>query len=239
MNKTVLITGASGDIGLAIAKKFADKNYNIIYHYNKNLNNGVMSALAKVTNVLPIQADLSEQKDIEKLVSTAVKTFGKIDCLVNNAGISSPKLAIDENFGSISDVVSTNLISAIYLTSLVIPHLNEGASIVNISSVWGVYGGAGETTYSATKAGLIGYTQALAKELGASKIRVNAVAPGMIDTKMNKNLKDIERREFIEDHTALQEIGTPDDVANVVSFLASDGARYITGQTLSVDGGFI
>ena len=239
MKKTVLITGASGDIGLAIAKKFAEQNYNIIYHYNKNLNDGVVSHIAKTTNILPIQADLSEQKDIERLVEVAVKTFGKIDCLVNNAGISSPKLAIDENYGSISEVVSTNLVSAIYLTTLIIPHLNENASIVNISSVWGVYGGAGESTYSATKSGLIGYTKALAKELGASNIRVNAVAPGMIDTKMNINLTKREKQEFLEDHTALQTIGTPEDVANVVCFLAGDGARYITGQTLNVDGGFI
>ena len=239
MKKTVVLTGASGDIGLAIAKKFAEQNYNIVYHYNKNLNEGAINALSKITNVLPVQADLSEQKDIEQLVSTAVKTFGKIDCLVNNAGVSSPKLAIDENYGSISEVVSTNLVSAIYLTSLVIPHMNEGGAIVNISSVWGVYGGAGESTYSATKSGLIGYTKALAKELGASRIRVNAVAPGMIDTKMNINLTKREKQEFIEDHTALQTIGTPEDVANVVIFLSGDGARYITGETLSVDGGFI
>ena len=239
MKKTVLITGASGDIGLAIAKKFAEQNYNIIYHYNKNLNDGVVSSIARATNVLPIQANLCEQKDIERLVSTAVKTFGKIDCLVNNAGVSSPKLAVDESYGSISEVMNTNLVSAIYLTSLIIPHMNEGASIVNISSVWGVFGASGESTYSATKSGLIGYTKALAKELGASKIRVNAVAPGMIDTKMNINLTKREKQEFLEDHTALQEIGTPEDVANVVSFLAGDGARYITGQTLSVDGGFV
>ena len=239
MKKTVILTGASGDIGLAIAKKFAEQNYNIVYHYNKNLNNGVVNSLAKTSNVLPIQADLNDQKEIEKLVATTIKTFGKIDCLVNNAGVSSPKLAIDESYGSISEVVSTNLVSAIYLTSLVIPHMNEGASIVNISSVWGVYGGAGESTYSATKSGLIGYTKALAKELGASKIRVNAVAPGMIDTKMNINLTKREKQEFLEDHTALQSIGTPEDVANVVLFLSGDGARYITGETLKVDGGFI
>ena len=239
MKKTVLITGASGDIGLAIAKKFAEQNYNIIYHYNKNLNDGVVSSIARTTNVLPIQANLCEQKDIERLVSTAVKTFGKIDCLVNNAGVSSPKLAVDESYGSISEVMNTNLVSAIYLTSLIIPHMNEGSSIINISSVWGVFGASGESTYSATKSGLIGYTKALAKELGASKIRVNAVAPGMIDTKMNINLTKREKQEFLEDHTALQGIGTPEDVANVVSFLAGDGARYITGQTLSVDGGFV
>ena len=239
MKKTILITGASGDIGLAIAKKFALENYNIIYHYNKNLNEGVISALSKSANVLPVKADLTDEKQIQYLVNIAVKTFGKIDILINNAGISSPKLAIDESYSSISSVIGTNLISTIYLTSLIIPHLNENSSIINISSIWGVYGGSGESTYSASKSGLIGYTKALAKELGTSKIRVNAIAPGLIDTKMNLELTKQEKKEFLESHCSLATIGTPEDVANITYFLAGDGARYISGQVLGVDGGFI
>ena len=239
MKKIVLITGASGDIGAAIARKFAEQNYNIIYHYFKNLNQGAINALSAKTNILPVQADLTQKADIERLVETSVKTFGKLDVIVNCAGISSEKLSIDESYESINSVISTNLISAIYLTSLTIPNLNENASIINISSIWGEFGGSGETTYAASKAGLIGYTKALSQELGASGIRVNAVAPGLIKSKMNSKFSKKEQEVFVEDHTSLQRIGTPEDVANAVMFLASDCASYITGETIRVNGGYL
>lgn len=239
MKKTVLITGASGSIGMFIADKFARNGYNIVFQFNKNENKPAVLALSKVTNVLPVRADLTNTREVQALVETAVKTFGKIDCLVNNAGISSIKLSLDESFESIHNIINTNLISAIYLTSLTIPHLNRNASIINISSIWGEYGGSLETTYSASKAGLIGYTKALAKELGYAGIRVNAVAPGLIESKMNNHITSTDRKEFVEDHTALGRIGTPEDVANCVFFLASDQAAYITGQTVGVNGGFV
>ena len=238
MKKTVLITGASGDIGAIIADKFARNNSNIIYHYNKNENQGVLNGLSTLTQVLPVKADLTNQAEIENLVKVSVKTFGKIDVVVNNAGISSSVLAVDEKYESINSVISTNLVSVIYLTSLLIPHLNENASIVNISSIWGEFGASGETSYSASKAGLIGYTKALSKELGPSGIRVNAVAPGLIKSKMNNNLSKKAQQVFVEDNCSLAKIGTPEDVANAVYFLASTEANYITGQTLSVNGGF-
>lgn len=239
MKKTLLLTGASGDIGKKIADTFASNGYNIIYHYNKNLMPTEVDHLAKITNVLPIKADFTQKSDIENLVKTAVKTFGKIDCVVNNAGISSEVLSMDETYESISTVITTNLISAIYLTSLVIPHLNQNASIVNIASIWGEFGGSGETTYSASKAGLVGYTKALSQELGASGIRVNAVAPGMIKSKMNNHFSASEQEVFVEDHSSLGKIGTPEDVANAVWFLASDNAKYINGETIRVNGGYV
>lgn len=239
MKKTVLITGASGSIGVFIADKFARNGYNIVFQFNKNENKPAVLALSKVTNVLPVRADLTNPREVQALVETAVKTFGKIDCLVNNAGISTVKLSLDESFESIHNLINTNLISAIYLTSLTIPHLNRNASVINISSIWGEYGGSLETTYSASKAGLIGYTKALAKELGHAGIRVNAVAPGLIESKMNNHITSTDRKEFVEDHTALGRIGTPEDVANCVYFLASDQAAYITGQTVGVNGGFV
>lgn len=239
MKKTVLITGASGSIGVYIADKFARNGYNIVFQYNKNENQPVVTALSKVTAVLPVKADLTNPNEIKNLVNCAVKTFGKIDCLVNNAGISSVKLSLDESYESIHNLINTNLISAIYLTSLAIPHLNRNASIINISSIWGEYGGSLETTYSASKAGLIGYTKALSKELGPAGIRVNAVAPGLIQSRMNKNMSADEQKKFVADHTALGKIGTPEDVANVVFFLASDQAGYITGETIGINGGFI
>ena len=172
-------------------------------------------------------------------MQTIVKTFGNIDVVVNNAGVSSNCLSIDERYESINTVINTNLISVIYLTSLIIPHLSQNASIVNISSIWGEFGGSGETTYSASKAGLVGYTKALSQELGASGIRVNAVAPGLIKSKMNKDISTKEQECFVEDHTSLGKIGTPADVANAVYFLASDNASYITGEVLRVNGGYI
>ena len=237
MKKTVLITGASGDIGTYIADKFARAGYNIIYWYNKNENKPITSALSKITNILPIKADLTNPLEIQALVNTSVKTFGKINCLVNNAGISSVKLSLDETYDSIHTCINTNLISAIYLTSLIIPHLNRNANIINISSIWGEIGGSLETTYSASKAGLIGYTKALSKELGTAGIRVNAVAPGLIKTKMNNRLNSKDQQNFVNDNTSLNRIGTPEDVADAVFFLASEKASYITGQILGVNGG--
>ena len=239
MKKTVLITGASGDIGTIIADKFAREGYNIVYHYNSNDNKLVVGALSKITNILPIKADLTKPTDIQNLVSVTIKTFGKIDCLVNNAGISTTQLSLDESYESIHSCISTNLISAIYLTSLVIPHLNRGASIINISSIWGEVGGSMETTYSASKAGLIGYTKALSKELGAGGIRVNAVAPGLINTKMNSHLSAKDLQDFATDHSALCRPGTPQEVADAVFFLASNQATYINGQIIGVNGGII
>ena len=236
MKKTVLITGASGDIGASIANKFASNGYNIVYHYNKNLNQPVISALSKKTNVLPMQADLTKKTDIENLLSNAIKTFGKIDVLINNAGVSHERLSIDESYESISDVISTNLVSAIYLTSLAIPNLSENASIVNISSIWGEFGGSGETTYSASKGGLISYTKALSQELGASGIRVNAVAPGWVNTDMNADLP-IEFVDTETDKYHLQRWAEPEEIADAIVYLASDKATYITGQVLILDGG--
>lgn len=239
LRKTVVITGASGDIGLVIADKFARNGYNIVYHYNKNENNAVLRSLSKLTNVLPIRADITDQEDIKKIVDASVKTFGKIDCLVNNAGISSVKLSLDETYDSICNCISTNLISAIYLTSLMIPHLTKNASIINISSIWGEVGGSLETTYSASKAGLIGYTKALAKELGASGVRVNAVAPGLIKSKMNNKLNHKEQQLFVEEHSALGRVGSAEEVANVVLFLASEASSYVNGQVVGVNGGIL
>lgn len=237
--KTVIITGASGSIGTYIADKFARGGYNIVYQYNKNENEPVVKALSKIANILPVKADLTNPKDIESLVKMSVNTFGKIDCLVNNAGVSSVKLSLDESYESIHSVMSANLISAIYLTSLTIPHLNKSASIINISSIWGEHGGSLETTYSASKAGIIGYTKALAKELGPAGIRVNAVAPGLIKSKMNKNMSANDQVQWAEDHASLGRIGAPEEVASTVYFLASNDASYITGQIIGVNGGFM
>lgn len=239
MAKTVLITGASGGIGSEIARKFADNNYNIIYHYNNNYNEKFINELAGKTKILPVKANFENCNEIITMFDTSIKTFGKIDVLINNAGIDSVRPIVDENEESISKVMQINLTSSILLTSLVSKEMckNHIGSIVNISSIWGVYGGSLESVYSATKAGLIGFTKAIAKELGVNGVRANAVAPGLIDTKMNNNLTKTEKQDFIN-NLSLNSIGSPKDVANAVYFLASDESKYITGQVLGVDGGF-
>lgn len=239
MAKTVLITGASGGIGGEIVKKFAKNNYNIVYHYNNNYDEKLINELIGITKVLPVKANFENCNEIITMFDTAIKTFGKIDVLVNNAGIDSVCSIVDENIESISRVLQINLTSSILLTSLVSKEMckNHSGSIVNISSIWGVYGGSLESVYSASKSGIIGFTKAIARELGVNGVRANAVAPGLIDTKMNNNLTKSEKLDFIN-NLSLNSIGTPNDVANAVYFLASDEAKYITGQVLGVDGGF-
>ena len=188
---------------------------------------------------MPVKANFENCNEIITMFDTSIKTFGKIDVLINNAGIDSVRPIVDENEESISKVMQINLTSSILLTSLVSKEMckNHCGSIVNISSIWGVYGGSLESVYSATKAGLIGFIKAISKELGVNGVRANAVAPGLIDTKMNNNLTKTEKQDFIN-NLSLNSIGSPNDVANAVYFLASDEAKYITGQVLGVDGGF-
>lgn len=238
-NKVALITGASGEIGESICKVLAQKGYNIIYHYNTHKNEKLLMELSKNVGVLAVQADLKGNNGVEFLVEQTLKTFGRIDVIINNAGYSSPSLFVDETYESISECLSVNLTSAISLTSALIPAIKQGGSIINISSIWGVCGGSMEVVYSASKAGLIGFTKALSKEIGTMGIRVNAIAPGFIDTKMNKHLSCEEKQEFMDSSLCLSRLGTPKDVANVVEFLVSDKASYITGQVIGVDGGFI
>lgn len=239
MSKTVLITGASGGIGSEIVKKFAEHNYNIIYHYNNNFDKTLVENISKKTNILPIKANFKNNEEIVNMFNLAIKTFGKIDCLVNNAGVDRVCSIIDEECGAVADLLQINLTSTIVLTSLVAKQMckHQSGAIVNISSLWGISGGSMESVYSASKAGIIGFTKATAKELGRNGIRVNAVAPGLIDTKMNNNLSSEDKAEFVNT-LAINQIGSAIDVANAVYFLASDDAKYITGQILGVDGGF-
>ena len=237
-NKTVLITGASGGIGSAIAEIFAKNKYNIIYHYNNNPNDPLIAKLSLMTNVLPIKADFSKPLEVANLARVAIETFGKIDVLVNNAGVSRVKPIIDEDYEGIEQHISINLTAPAYLTSLISANMcsNQHGSIIFVSSIWGVYGGAVESIYSATKAGLIGLTKALSNELAPNGIRVNAVTPGLIDTKMNNDLSKREIKEFTE-KVSLERIGKPEEVAKAIYFLASDDSSYINGEVLSIDGG--
>ena len=171
------------------------------------------------------------------MVLNIKQVFGKVDVLVNNAGKSQTSLFMDENYTSISRLINIDLVGAMYLTKLVLPLMGAGSSVINISSIWGDVGGSMEVVYSAAKAGLIGFTKALSKELGWMGIRVNAITPGLIDTKMNNHLSKNDKLAFVATEVALGKIGLPSDVANTAVFLASSKAKYITGQVLGVDGG--
>lgn len=240
--KTVIVTGASRGIGACIAKEFAKNGYNVVLNYFKSEEKAkeVAKELENLgARVLLLKADVSDPAQVQAMVKEAIKVFGNVDVLVNNAGISISGLLIDMTNEQIQNLVSTNLVSQIVCAREVAKHMidRQSGRIVNVSSIWGVVGGSNETVYSATKAGIIGFTKALAKELGLSNITVNAVAPGAIETDMMK-CYDAETKNQIAEETALGRIGKPEDIAKAVLFLASDDASYITGQVLRVDGGW-
>ena len=240
--KTVLITGAARGIGREIALTFAKDGYNVVINYNKSERDAEILA-NEVENLgvraLIVKADVSKPEEVKTLVSKAISVFGKIDVLVNNAGIALYKLLIDSTDDEIQNVIAINLNSTFFVCREVCKNMMQfgGGKIINISSKWGIVGGSGETVYSASKAGIIGFSKALAKEVGLSNITVNVVAPGVIQTNMIKNLSSDDIKE-LESQISLGRIGKPADVANVVKFLASDDANYITGQVIEVDGGW-
>ena len=239
--KSVFITGASGAIGTACANLFYEKNYNIIYHYNTNAEKATEFLKDKDTNrVLTVKADLTNFSDAENAVKCAIAKFKKIDVLVNNAGISQIKPFADITEYDWDNMYLTNVKSVYNTTKAVIHNMLEykSGSIINISSIWGEAGASCEVHYSASKAAIIGFTKALAKEMGLSNIRVNCVAPGVIKSPMNSHLTKEETDELIID-TPLSKLGTPYDVASAVYYLSSDDACFITGQTLGVNGGFV
>lgn len=239
--KTVLITGASRGIGRAIALSFAKKGYNIGINYNSSKDKALTlkdELLALNIDAEIFNADVSNKNECEELAKSFIKRFGRIDVLVNNAGVSIVKPLSDVSLDEWDNVIATNLSSAFYVTKPLLPCFinNKGGCIINISSVWGESGASCEVAYSASKAGLIGFTKALAKELGPSGIRVNAVSPGFIETDMN-NCFSKEDKDNFKENVSLLRLGNTEDVASVVTFLASDDASYLTGQNIIVDGG--
>ncbi len=243
MNKTVIVTGASSGIGSAVAEAFACKGYNVIIGYNNSADSAKAletKLLSQGCRVATFKADVSSSAQVKSLVDFAKETFGGRYILVNNAGIAQQKLFTDisdEDFDKMFDV---NVKSVFNCCRAVLPLMihDKWGRVINISSMWGVCGASCEVHYSASKAAVIGMTKALAKEVGPSGITVNCIAPGLIDTPMNKNL-DAEAIECLCDETPVGRIGTPQDVARAVLFLADDQSSFITGQVLGVDGGFI
>ena len=225
--KKVLVTGASGGIGRGISEYFAKKGYTVFAGYNKNE--------PKIENVRNIRIDVTSKESVRK----AFEEIGGVDILINNSGISQQKLFSDITEEDWDNMFDVNIKGMYMVTKEALPFMinNKSGRIINISSIWGEIGGSMEVHYSASKAAVIGFTKALAKELSLSGITVNCVSPGMIDTPMNSHLSE-EDIEEIEKEIPLKRQGTPKDVAEAVYFYASDMADYITGQVLSVSGGW-
>ncbi len=243
MNKTVLITGASKGIGAATAIRFAEKGYNVVMNYNNSVQSALIlqkSLSESGFKVIPYQANVRNRIDVDLMVKETIERFGGVDILINNAGIASQGLFTDLSEIEWNEVLDTNLGGVFNCCQAVLPHMIEKKSgcIINISSMWGQVGASCEVAYSAAKAGVIGLTKALAKEVGPSGIRVNCIAPGLIETGMNQELT-LEDVAAIVDETPLGRIGSTNDVAAISLFLASDEASFITGQVIGVNGGLV
>ena len=243
MNKVALITGSSRGIGKQIAIKLAKNGYNIVVNY-VNKNEEVEKTIEELkqfgVEILEAQGDISNYEQSEKIVNSTIEKFGQIDILVNNAGITKDMLIMRMKKEDFTKVIDVNLVGTFNITKNVIQNMMKKRSgrIINISSVVGISGNAGQCNYAASKAGIIGFTKSLAKELASRNILVNAVAPGFIETNMTDVLQENVKEE-IKKQIPLKRIGTAEDVANAVYFLTSEESSYITGQVLQVDGGML
>lgn len=241
--KTAIITGASRGIGKCTAELFARKGYNVIINYNssekeaKELENKLLS---EGLNVSAYKADVSKSYEVDEMINYCIEKYGKIDVLVNNAGISQDKLFTDITDEEWEKMMSVNVTGVFNCTRAALKHMiwEKSGKIINISSMWGVVGGSCEVHYSTSKAAVIGMTKALAKEVGPSNITVNAIAPGVILTDMSLYYGD-EVLEELRQETPLMKNGQPEDIANMALYLASDKADFITGQVFNVNGGFV
>lgn len=236
--KTVLITGASRGIGAATAALFKQHGYNVIINYNNSYDKAEL--LAKEIGAIALKADVSDKSQVEAMFSEIKKTFGGVDVLVNNAGIAQIKLFSDITEEEWDKMFDTNVKGMFNCTKAALSHMihQKNGKIINISSMWGITGASCEVHYSASKAAVIGFTKALAKELGPSGICVNCVAPGVIKTDMCKDLTD-EDIDALKEETPLEKIGEPSDIAKTILFLADSSGDFITGQVISPNGGLV
>lgn len=240
-NKIVLVTGAGRGIGASIAKRFASEGAEVIVNYSGN-DEAAQKTVDEITatggQAQKYKCSVNDSESVKIMIDEIIKKFGRIDILVNNAGITKDGLMLrmtDEDFDRVIDV---NLKGTFNCTKYVSKYMlkQKSGKIINISSVVGLSGNAGQVNYSASKAGIIGITKSAAKELSSRGITVNAVAPGYVDTDMTKVLSDNIRNEILK-NIPLQRMGNVEDISNCVAFLASEDASYITGQVISVDGG--
>lgn len=241
--KVVLVTGGSRGIGKEVAKVYAENGYDVVINYvsDKTDVEGIKKEFSeKGVKCLLIKADVSNSQDVEEMVNQAISEFGKIDVLVNNAGITRDNLLMRMSEEDFDKVIEINLKGTYLVTKSVIKYMmkKRQGSIINLASVVGVVGNAGQTNYSASKAGIIGFTKSVAKELASRNIRANAVAPGFIETDMTNVLSETVK-ENINSQIPLKRMGTAKEVAELVYFLGSEKSSYITGQVINVDGGMV
>lgn len=239
--KTVLVTGGSRGIGKCIAENLAKDGFNVVLNYNKSEKQAkkIKEELSKQgINIEIYKADVSKREEVKKLIKFTLNKFKNIDILINNAGIAKLQMFNDITDEDWNEMISTNLNSVFYTTQEVLPNMihNKNGCIINISSIWGIAGASCEVAYSVSKAGIDGMTKSLAKELGLSNIRVNSIAPGVIDTEMNSNL-DNAIKEQIKEETPLNKIGKPIDIYRCVKWLIED--EFTTGQIISPNGGYV
>lgn len=242
-NKRVaLITGGAKGIGAAICRALAENGYTIAINFNKSADEAkaLKSELSALTQVEIFKADVSASADVEKMFSEIEAVLGGVDVLINNAGLAQQALFTDITDEMWQKMIGVNLTGAFNCCRRALPYMinNKCGRIINITSMWGEVGASMEVHYSASKAGLIGLTKALAKEVGLSGITVNAVSPGVVLTDMMDSFSE-EDKSVLREETPLNKLGTPEDIAGTVAFLASDKAGFITGQVVSVNGGYV
>ena len=239
--QVALITGATRGIGKEIALELAKNGFDIAVNYRGTIDEDLKKEI-EANNVRCefVEADVSNFEQCESMIKETIEKYGRIDVLVNNAGITKDGLIMRMKKEDFEAVIDVNLVGTFNVTRNVIPYMlkQKSGRIINVSSVVGVAGNAGQTNYSASKAGVIGFTKSLAKEVASRNILVNAIAPGFIDTDMTKVLSD-NVKEGINAQIPLKRMGTPNEVAKVVKFLASEDSSYVTGQVINIDGGMV
>ncbi|AFS70867.1 MULTISPECIES: 3-oxoacyl-[acyl-carrier-protein] reductase [Exiguobacterium] len=240
MNKVALVTGASRGIGAAIAKRLAADGFRVVINYAGNTQKAEEVVSAIVTSggeAIAVQADVADAEQVKGLLKTTLDTYGQLDCVVNNAGITRDGLLMRMKEADFDAVLNTNLKGAFLVTQAATrPLLKSSGRIINIASVVGITGNPGQANYVAAKAGLIGFTKSVARELASKGVTANAICPGFIETDMTDELTEEQRNQTLG-QIPLKRFGQTEEIASLVSFIASDNARYITGQTLAVDGG--
>ena len=241
--KVVVVTGASRGIGKEIALKYAENGYNVAINYvsdKTNVEELEKEFKEKGAEALIVKADVSKSEQVQEFIKAVIEKYGKIDVLVNNAGVTRDMLLMRMKEEDFDKVIEINLKGTFLVTKEVVPYMmkKRDGKIISLSSVVGVTGNAGQCNYSASKAGIIGFTKSIAKELASRNIRANAVAPGFIDTDMTNVLSD-EVKENINKQIPMRRMGTAREIANVVYFLGSEESSYITGQVINIDGGMV